>query len=442
MLVVDLSADFRLRDPLRLRASGTASTARRTCSARPSTGSPSSTATSIREAELVANPGCYPTATVLGAGAARRGGADRRRRRRRQVGRLRRRSRRRGSAQLRRARPRTPPPTGSGATATSPRSPRSSPRSPAARRRRSPSSPTCCRSTRASWPAATSARPATSMQPRCVSSMPPATRRSRSSRSLDRPPGVREVRDTNVCRIHVDRDARRQDPRLRRDRQPLEGRRRPGRAEPQPDARAGRARGTELTAGSGQRTADRAESARFFRSRWVDAPGGVVESSSRPRWRPGFRAAGGRLRAQADGGTDVGIVACDAAAEIGSALLLDPERRRRGAGSRLPRALRRALRSGPPSSTPATPTPRPASRATPTPSRCRSVVPRRSGSRPAAVAVAETGTIGVPLDDRRVLDGIDRAAAAAGPAGGGRLLGGDHDHRRRPEALLRQPLAA
>ncbi len=40
------------------------------------------------------------------------------------------------------------------------------------------------------------------------------------------------------------------------------------------------------------------------------------------------------------------------------------------------------------------------------------------GVDPAAVAVAETGTIGVPLDTGKVLGGIDRAAAALGPDGG------------------------
>ena len=50
---------------------------------------------------------------------------------------------------------------------------------------------------------------------------------SRSSRSLERPPGVRDVRDTNICRIsRPPRRPHRQGARLRGDRQPLEGRRR------------------------------------------------------------------------------------------------------------------------------------------------------------------------------------------------------------------------
>ena len=69
--VVDLSADFRLRDPAVYeewyREHPAPGAARRA----PSTGCPSSTASRSRGADLVANPGCYPTAALLGAGAAR-----------------------------------------------------------------------------------------------------------------------------------------------------------------------------------------------------------------------------------------------------------------------------------------------------------------------------------------------------------------------------------
>ena len=63
--VVDLSADFRLRDLKRLR--GVLRPARRTpsCWPRRSTGCPSSTARPIAETDLVAGPGCYPTAAIL-----------------------------------------------------------------------------------------------------------------------------------------------------------------------------------------------------------------------------------------------------------------------------------------------------------------------------------------------------------------------------------------
>ena len=151
VLVVDLSADFRLRDM---------ETYERWYGEH---GAPELFGTGVygltemyreelREAKLVATPGCYPTASVLGAGAAGRKGPARRRRHQRHAGRLRRRPRRRRRVHYARW-TRTPSPTRPRATATGPRSSRSWRRS--AVRRRSPSSRTCCRSTRASWPAAT-----------------------------------------------------------------------------------------------------------------------------------------------------------------------------------------------------------------------------------------------------------------------------------------------
>ena len=74
MRVVDLSADFRLRDRGGLRGTGTAATARPSSSARRSTGCPSSTARRSSGAELVANPGCYPTAALLGLAPLARAG--------------------------------------------------------------------------------------------------------------------------------------------------------------------------------------------------------------------------------------------------------------------------------------------------------------------------------------------------------------------------------
>ena len=72
--VVDLSADFRLRDSSTSTSSGTSRTRTPSCSARRSTGCPSCTATQIAGADLVANPGCFPTAAMLAlAPLARRG---------------------------------------------------------------------------------------------------------------------------------------------------------------------------------------------------------------------------------------------------------------------------------------------------------------------------------------------------------------------------------
>ena len=97
-----------------------------------------------------------------------------------------------------------------------------------------------------------------------------ATTASRSSRWSQAPPGVRDVRDTNLCRIHATTAGRGPCGRLRRDRQPLEGRRRPGDPEPQPDARLDERDGL----------CDDASSAR---AGWPRRPGS--RSSTRPDWR-------------------------------------------------------------------------------------------------------------------------------------------------------------
>ena len=81
---------------------------------------------------------------------------------------------------------------------------------------------------------------------------------------------------------------------VRRDRQPLEGRRRPGRAGPQPDARPRRDSGAPVS---------------FFRSRWVEAPPHVRELE--PAGLPaGFRAAGVAAGLKPEG-LDVGVLVSD-----------------------------------------------------------------------------------------------------------------------------------
>ena len=57
----------------------------------------------------------------------------------------------------------------------------------------------------------------------------------------------------------------------------------------------------------------------FFRSRWVDPPAGVDELDP-AQLAPGFRAAGVACGLKGGGGTDVGVLACDA--EESLALLL------------------------------------------------------------------------------------------------------------------------
>ena len=116
------------------------------------------------------------------------------------------------------------------------------------RRRRPRSSPTCCRSTRACWRAATCG-PARELGEEELRSL----YRERYADEpfvevVDEPPGVRDVRDTNLCRVHVALDGRRQGAGLRGDRQPLEGGRGPGDPEPEPDAGAAGDGGARMTA--------------------------------------------------------------------------------------------------------------------------------------------------------------------------------------------------
>ena len=72
--VVDLSADFRLRDRGDLRGLVRPARRARRCSAPRVYGLPELYREQIAGADLVANPGCYPTAALLGARAAGAGG--------------------------------------------------------------------------------------------------------------------------------------------------------------------------------------------------------------------------------------------------------------------------------------------------------------------------------------------------------------------------------
>ena len=153
----------------------------------------------------------------------------------------------------------------------------------------------------------------------------------------------------------------------------------------------------------------------FFRSRWVEPPAGVDEHAA-TALAPGFRAAGTACGLKESGGTDVGIVASEESGTV-SALLLTRNaaaaapvrvcRDRCAAGS-----IRAAVvNSG---NANAATGERGYADAIAMQERCAAAI----GVDPAAVAVAETGTIGVPLDTGKVLGGIDRAAAVLGPDGG------------------------
>jgi glutamate N-acetyltransferase/amino-acid N-acetyltransferase len=154
----------------------------------------------------------------------------------------------------------------------------------------------------------------------------------------------------------------------------------------------------------------------FFRSRWVEPPPGVEELDS-SRLAPGFRAGAAHCGLKGGGKTDVGLIACDAPAVTSSLLLT------RNASAAAPiRVCRERVDGG-------------AVRAAvvnagnanaETGDRgfadawamCEQTA-AKLGLAPEAVAVAETGVIGVPLPIEAVLTGIGEAAGALSESGGG-----------------------
>jgi glutamate N-acetyltransferase / amino-acid N-acetyltransferase len=153
----------------------------------------------------------------------------------------------------------------------------------------------------------------------------------------------------------------------------------------------------------------------FFRSRWVTAPDGVEELDP-ASLAPGFRAAGLACGLKAGGGTDVGVLACDLP-EVTSALALT-----RNAAAAAPVRVCRdecdagairavAVNSGN------------ANAATGEQGYLDALAMRDAGAEalgtePRAVAVAETGTIGVPLDIEAVTAGVLEAVEGLSPEGG------------------------
>ena len=153
----------------------------------------------------------------------------------------------------------------------------------------------------------------------------------------------------------------------------------------------------------------------FFRSRWVEHPAGVEELDP-AQLPPGFRAGGAHCGLKQGGETDVGIVACEAE-RVSSAMVLT-----RNASAAAPIRVCRGV------------TDRGDVRAAVVNSgnanaetgeqgfadalaMCERTAAAR-GLRTEQVAVAETGTIGVPLPTAAVLPGIDEAAASLSPSGG------------------------
>ncbi len=154
----------------------------------------------------------------------------------------------------------------------------------------------------------------------------------------------------------------------------------------------------------------------FFRSRWVDPPAEVIELEP-TSLAPGFRAAGVAAGLKASGGTDVGLMVCDAP-EVASALLLT-----RNAAAAAPVRVCRD-RCDAPRLRAAVVNSGNANAATGEQGYRDAVAMQERaaaalGIAPAAVAVAETGTIGVPLRMEGLLEGIGAAGDALAPDGAG-----------------------
>ena len=359
----------------------------------------------IRGAELVAAPGCYPTAALLALWPLREHIA--RRGRRRQVRRLRRRPRGHPDHALRlRHRERAglqgrgPPPRGRA-------------RAGAERARPSRSCRICCRR---AGPARQLLRDdRRSRRPSVRDLYRDAYEDEPFIDLVDEPPGTDDVRETNRCRIHVTVGGEPRD-RARRDRQPLEGRRRPGRAGPQPDARACRRR-----RGSSERPLLPLALGRGARAR--DA------SSSRTRCRPASGPPAWRRASSRRAST---WASCLRRAGHGLRRALHDQRAPRRAGHRLqggrarpPARGRGELRAARTWAT--------ASAASRPRVAMQAAAAEELGIEPEQVAVASTGVIGVELPRDRVVArrarGVRRARRRRG-----RLLAGHPHQRRRPRS--------
>ncbi len=153
----------------------------------------------------------------------------------------------------------------------------------------------------------------------------------------------------------------------------------------------------------------------FFRSRWVEAPDGVEELDP-GQLAPGFRAGGAHCGLKGGGRTDVGLVVCDAE-EVGSAMVLT-----RNASAAAPiRVCRDEVAGGDVRAAVVNSGNANAETGEQGLADARAmcaVAAEHLGLEPAQVAVAETGTIGVPLPIDAVLGGIADAASALAPDGG------------------------
>jgi glutamate N-acetyltransferase/amino-acid N-acetyltransferase len=153
----------------------------------------------------------------------------------------------------------------------------------------------------------------------------------------------------------------------------------------------------------------------FFKSRWVNPPGGIGELDP-AQLAPGFRAGGAHCGLKGEGKTDVGLVVCDAE-QVFSAILLT-----RNASAAAPvrvcrkRCEQSAIRAAVVNSGNANAETGEQGYADAV-AMC-DVTAEALGLRPETVAVAETGVIGVPLPVETVLRGIGEAAGSLSESGG------------------------
>jgi glutamate N-acetyltransferase / amino-acid N-acetyltransferase len=153
----------------------------------------------------------------------------------------------------------------------------------------------------------------------------------------------------------------------------------------------------------------------FFKSRWVEPPAGIEELDA-TQLAPGFRAGGAHCGLKGGGKTDIGLLVCDAE-EVSSAILLT-----RNASAAAPvrvcrkRCDRDGIRAAVVNAGNANAETGEQGYADAV-AMC-DVAAEHLGLPPEAVAVAETGVIGVPLPIEAVLGGIGDAAGNLSPEGG------------------------
>jgi glutamate N-acetyltransferase / amino-acid N-acetyltransferase len=154
---------------------------------------------------------------------------------------------------------------------------------------------------------------------------------------------------------------------------------------------------------------------RFFRSRWVPRPDGIEELDP-AQLAPGFRAGGAHCGLKGGGKTDIGLLVCDAE-RVSSAILLT-----RNASAAAPvrvcreRCDRGAIRAAVVNAGNANAETGEQGYADAV-AMCDEAA-AQLGLPPRAVAVAETGVIGVPLPIDTVLAGIGEAATGLSESGG------------------------